>query len=899
MKKFLILFILFATTLSSQVHRRAGSYYQIDTTPTAMVPADTFPQYIDQYEQVLMYAAEQGIALPSDTVQNEQNRLMVELVATGVYDSLKTAPKSMLHIWLGDSSTVLAFMSINWLNPYKYYASEIGTVNWHPYNGINSSSNNSYLDPNFEIYTHDTTWLYKNISMGAYNVGGNLSVGGGKQMGAASRSGGTRDQYLNIWRGYFGGKPNLWAAISGTLAQSRESGQIFNAKDPNLPAFTSIHRTTLDSAELVDKVINSFILPPPFVDPGYVLWENIISNKGYATLVSDFDFIIESSVNADDFSNRSSRYMKLGILAELTANYDSPSDTINPTSITSGAYSKDTIIFSYIGGSVWDKMREFNYALTRYKEYFRKHNEKTVEQEILAHLYLPTDYSTDSNALPLLPRRVNKYGLDFQLPRAYPDSFKIWTVTNTNMLGAGSFLAAIDSAEGNGFYDFIVFEAGGLIDTTYYIERKINEEKGLMIFGQTAPSPGIRLHGLGIRTDKNTKMITFQHLRLGAGTDTLPGVARDSVTSPSSGWTQYSERDALAFNGEYQIIDHCTLNFGTDETVSSSARDFTFSNNLITKPAGYKYHNKGAHMKGIALYKQGNGQGQTVALYRNVFFGTSDRNPEMSNEMTGVLRENYVSNAFERGASFVASIEHDDSLTGFPILDASYNYYRNVNSPVFRFFSSGNLEREAETGPSSAGFGSKMMYVKNNIIDGITYADAWDDGCVETTNNVFTFNYVPSGCLPGDSITRDSIMRDVPLYTLPYWDTLPKNLAEPFLMKYAGARPQDKDTLEKEVFIEMVNQTKTIYPFDETDYLPILKLMANTQRVINSPINPLEIDSTGYMWIERYADSLHWKVTYPSNIPYPGIKAKTGAFLYNIENRFIMPNNNLIYKENC
>ncbi|RZJ39791.1 MAG: pectate lyase, partial [Brevundimonas sp.] len=163
---------------------------------------------------------------------------------------------------------------------------------------------------------------------------------------------------------------------------------------------------------------------------------------------------------------------------------------------------------------------------------------------------------------------------------------RIIRVTTLDGEGPGSLREAIE-ADGP---RIVVFEVGGVID----LNRKTLKIASpfITIAGQTAPSPGVTLIRGGI--DIGGHDVIVQHIRV------RPGSAEQGWMS---GWDEDSISTQAAWN---VIVDHCSLEWGTDENLSASGPRFTgstpeewragtshnitFSNNLIAESLAYSTH---------------------------------------------------------------------------------------------------------------------------------------------------------------------------------------------------------------------------------------------------------------------------------------------------------------------
>jgi len=209
-------------------------------------------------------------------------------------------------------------------------------------------------------------------------------------------------------------------------------------------------------------------------------------------------------------------------------------------------------------------------------------------------------------------------------------------VTNLNADGPGSFKAAVELKGPR----IVVFEVGGVIDmglTTLAIR-----EPYLTIAGQTAPSPGITIIRGGI--DIGTHDAIVQHIRI------RPGV---SGQAKRSGW----EVDALSTIGASNVIvDHCTMTWALDENLSASgprftgktvaewrrgtSHDITFSYNLLAEGIADASHPKGEHSKGSLIHDNATG----ILIYRNVYAHNYERNPLLKGGAQAAVVNNLIFN---------------------------------------------------------------------------------------------------------------------------------------------------------------------------------------------------------------------------------------------------------------
>ena len=221
---------------------------------------------------------------------------------------------------------------------------------------------------------------------------------------------------------------------------------------------------------------------------------------------------------------------------------------------------------------------------------------------------------------------------------------RIIRVTNLNSEGPGSLREAIE-AEGP---RIVVFEVGGVID----LDRKTLTLKNpyITIAGQTAPSPGITLIRGGM--DIGGHDVIVQHIRI------RPGSAEQAWMS---GWDEDSIATQAAWN---VIVDHCSLEWATDENLSASGPRFTgstpeewrrgtshnitFSNNIIAESLAYSSHSKGEHSKGSLIHDNVTG----LLIAGNLYAHNYERSPLFKGGVHGVIANNLIYNPGPRAIHY-------------------------------------------------------------------------------------------------------------------------------------------------------------------------------------------------------------------------------------------------------
>jgi len=390
---------------------------------------------------------------------------------------------------------------------------------------------------------------------------------------------------------------------------------------------------------------------------------------------------------------------------------------------------------------------------------------------------------------------VTGFGLDTRAGQGG----KVIRVTNLDAAGPGSLREALE-ADGP---RIVVFEVGGVIDLNL---RSLSIKKPfLTVAGQTAPSPGITIIRGAIYL--STHEVLMQHLRVRPG---------DAGRPQRSGW----EPDGISTSGgnAYNIvIDHCSISWAVDENLSASgprtagpeatSHRITFSNCIIAEGLRDSSHKKGPHSMGSLIHDFC----QDIAIVGNLFAHNVDRNPYFKAHCTGAIVNNLIYNP------------------GGAAIKLAY---------VDREW------RKSKRKPRSP----RVSVVGNVLIHG---ADTRKGVALVTRlgEAYLHDNVAVTRAGQPAALTRGKIAR---LKEKPVWPegliALPSNDVVEHVLRHAGARPADRDAVDKRIIQGVRDRTgRIIDSQDEVGGYPQVEM---TRRKLAAP------DSDIAAWLRRMASEV-------------------------------------------
>lgn len=442
-----------------------------------------------------------------------------------------------------------------------------------------------------------------------------------------------------------------------------------------------------------------------------------------------------------------------------------------------------------------------------------------------------------ADALPVIPGAAG-FGIETPAGR----SGTVYKVTNLNETGTGSLKACIDAAGPR----VCVFEISGTIKLTADLAVRNDY---LTIAGQTAPSPGIMLRGAALKIAASNVLV--QHIRIRVG---------DDAVGPS-----FDNRDALKIEGVSTkpvrniVIDHCTLSWAMDETLSvwGPHDNITISNNIISEALNDSKH---PDYDGVGTIPHGYGllvgasPGNSVTIVGNLMAHTVERNP-LSRAAEMVFVNNMV---YDRGHMDVQIQSDGVTATKNTVLKNVFlrgpSYSRDT-SPIY--ISTG-------TGSLTLGAGSRV-YQSGNVSENYPRALVTLTGG-DTISGLLSLDAYP---------VWNSGLTMVQTYDNGVYDKV---------LNGAGARPVDRDAVDKRIITEVRNRTGKIINCVAADGSTRCSknaggwpTLAVNRRALTLPTNPNTVTPSGYTNLELWLQSLDRGITGTVQAQSPAAPTKLTA----------------------
>ena len=484
---------------------------------------------------------------------------------------------------------------------------------------------------------------------------------------------------------------------------------------------------------------------------------------------------------------------------------------------------------------------------------------------------------------------------------------RVIKVTNLNDAGPGSFRDALENRPGP---KVIVFEVSGNIRLKSGLDIGGQRKKDpniygsyITIAGQTAPSPGITLMHYGMEINVDCHDILMQHIRIRPGDTSVGGLLKEGwaqvegkvyshllTNKPNVGWgdgvgvtwngkplkqsaalgentwewadstllvnvgqdpangeliwlpsktgiSDPLELEGSSGNGQVSphdiVIDHCSFSWGGDMNVKTNANGLTFTNCISSEALHHPRHPKGPHSKGFLVEaNHGPDSAHNTFFARNLLAHNVDRNPRHANN------EMVIVNNLVYDVRFGPQVEDGRSKTG-----------RLLSTVV------GNVIIETKTTRYCLGifFGmkpeSRICIAPDNFYGGRVQTDPW--GSEGKTSIVIQRRF-------GDKYSETEVPLDNRVDEPPVWaegyQVLPVVDVREHVLANAGARPADRDPVDRRVVDQVRNDTKQAGGIiaSQADVGGWPKLAEN-RRELSVPDNPSGDDnSNGYTNLEEW-----------------------------------------------
>jgi len=480
---------------------------------------------------------------------------------------------------------------------------------------------------------------------------------------------------------------------------------------------------------------------------------------------------------------------------------------------------------------------------------------------------------------------------------------RVIKVTNLKDKGRGSLRYALENQPGP---KVIVFEVSGYIALKRGL-RLGDSRKGpqntdcyVTIAGQTAPSPGITIRDYALEIDAECHDILIQHIRIRPGDTSVGGLLKDGcrhvkgkvfshplVNKPNVGWgkgigvtwngatlTQskslppnswYWRNETLFVNvggdpakGELIwlpsktgisdplelegskgkgprdiVIDHCSFSWGGDMNVKTNANNLTFTNNISSEALHHPRHPKGPHSKGFLVEaNHGPDTAHNTFFARNLLAHNVDRNPRHANN------EMVIINNLIYDVRFGPQVEDGRRKTGRLLSTVIGNYIIETKTTRYSLGIFFGMKPE-----------SRIYFGPDNFYSGKVQTDPWNSE--KTTKLVLQRRF---GGKYADTEVPLANRADKPPVWVEGYKVLPVLEVREHVLANAGARPADRDAVDRRVVDQVRNDTKQaggiIASQVDVGGWPEL---AENRRELQVPENPNgDNDGDGYTNLEEW-----------------------------------------------
>ena len=333
---------------------------------------------------------------------------------------------------------------------------------------------------------------------------------------------------------------------------------------------------------------------------------------------------------------------------------------------------------------------------------------------------------------------------------------KVITVNNLNDSGPGSFREALTTPGPR----IIKFSVGGEI---WLKDLVFVHEPFVTIDGASAPSPGISTMGDRIRFRTHDVIMRHVRMRVGALLENSDPQNRDAVQVDGS-----ADGKEPGYN---VLFENCSFAWAIDETVQVwgvGNHDVVIRDCLIAEPLNVSIHPKGVHSAAV-IFGPGT---KHMVLQRNLLADAQYRNPVVCGGAEALVVNNFIYNPGFGGLQIYMELTQGPTL-----VTAVGNVVQagaNTRSSLTIFHNQG-------VNP-----GSKVYYQDNLAVG----TKAWDAHEVPPMRK-------------GQTAAEPSPFVDAPPVPLGDIKPMPAKEVEEYVLTHAGARPQERDALDKRIIEEV------------------------------------------------------------------------------------------------
>jgi hypothetical protein len=403
----------------------------------------------------------------------------------------------------------------------------------------------------------------------------------------------------------------------------------------------------------------------------------------------------------------------------------------------------------------------------------------------------------------------------------------VYRVTNRNDTGAGSLRAAMEATVPR----VVVFEVSGYIDLADTIRIT---SPYITVAGQTAPSPGITLRKYGLEVQ--THDVLLQHFAIRPGE-----------------WGQGKQDNCglIAYGVEAHdiVLDHLSVSWGPDENIAADTyyggdMNMTVWRSISAEGLDFPTSVPASASHGVLV--QANSR--KVYIAQSLMASNRERNPYAQSDTSVAAVNNLIYNWFANWAFFFAN-------------------FTIVGDPGGRPWTATVVGNRLIPGPNTdddSGSPQGWLFYYDNT------------GIVPAGNQIYRADNTVDNSLGIPMTTEGNEMAydpnvSAPPPTAPLAGVTPmtSDRVEAFVLANAGARPADRDAVDRRIVSSVTARTSVGYIASQSKVGGYPALAANV-RTLTLPADPNGMATSGYThleeWLHLYAALLEGG-TVPPPVP--------------------------------